>query len=51
MTLIEAEAGEATYDDIVSNYEKCGVLDLDAYDLVVSTKVPTYAVRHRNHVL
>ena len=51
VTLIEVEAGEATYDDIVSNYEKCGVLDLDAYDLVVSTKVPTYAVRHRNHVL
>lgn len=50
-TLIEVDAGEATFEDIRSNYARCAALNLDEYDLVVSTKVPTYAVRHRNHVL
>lgn len=49
--VIEVDAGEATYEDIVSNYERCAAMDLDAFDLVISTKVPTYAVRHKNHVL
>lgn len=50
-TLIEVDAPESTYEEILSNYERCATLNLDAYDLVVSTKVPTYAVRHRNHVV
>lgn len=49
--VIEVDAGEATYEDIVSNYDRCAAMDLDTFDLVISTKVPTYAVRHKNHVL
>lgn len=49
--LIAVQADEPDYDTILSNYCKCQELDLSAYGLVVSTKVPTYAVKHPNHVL
>lgn len=49
--LIAVEADEPNFATIISNYRKCQELDLSPYDLVVSTKVPTYAVRHHNHVL
>lgn len=49
--LVAVEANEPDFDTIVSNYQKCRNLDLSPYDIVVSTKVPTYAVEHPNHVL
>ena len=49
--LVSVKADEPDFDTILSNYRKCAALDLSAYDLVVLTKVPTYAVKHPNHVL
>ncbi len=48
---IGVNAEEPNFETIIKNYEECAKLDLKDYDLVVSTKVPTYAVSHPNHVL
>lgn len=50
-TLIFVQVDEPNFQTIVSNYRKFRDLDLREFDLVVSTKVPTYAVTHPNHVL
>ena len=47
---IQVPASEQTWNDILRGYLDCFQLDLGRYDLVVSTKNPTYAVQHRNHV-
>ena len=49
--LIIIPADEITFNNILKNYQYCRELDLTDYDMVVSTKVPTYAVHHKNHVL
>lgn len=49
--LIPVSANEPDFETILSNYRNCSELDLSKYDFVVSTKVPTYAVNHPNHVL
>jgi len=49
-TLIEVMVNESSFDDILDAYCRCFYLNLDDYDLVISTKAPTYMVRHRNHV-
>ena len=49
--LIAVSADESTFEQILGNYEKTSELDLSTYDLVISTKAPTYAVKHPNHVL
>jgi glycosyltransferase involved in cell wall biosynthesis len=41
---------EATWDDVLRSYLDCYELDLSKYDLVISTKNPTFLVQHRNHV-
>jgi FkbM family methyltransferase len=41
---------ESSFEAILEAYEQCSNLDLHDYDLVVSTKAPTYAVRHRAHI-
>jgi glycosyltransferase involved in cell wall biosynthesis len=47
---IDVVIDESSFDAILVSYEKCSNLDLQDYDLVISTKAPTYAVRHRAHV-
>lgn len=47
---IQVPVSEATWDDVLRSYLECYDLDLSSYDLVISTKNPTFAVRHRNHV-
>lgn len=47
---VEVVIDESTFDAVMESYERCRALDLSAYDLVVSTKAPTYMVRHPNHV-
>lgn len=42
---------ESSFESIQEGYARFEALDLTAYDLVISTKAPTYAVKHRNHVL
>ncbi len=47
---VEVLVDESSFEGILEAYSNCFYLDLDDYDLVVSTKAPTYMVRHRNHV-
>ncbi len=47
---IRVPLSEATWNQVLRSYLDCYDLDLSGYDLVVSTKNPTYMVRHRNHV-
>ena len=41
---------ESTFERILENYLHFYDLDLSAYDLVVSTKAPTWMLRHPRHV-
>lgn len=47
---IEVLVDESTFEGILEAYCRCFDLDLDDYDVVISTKSPTYMVRHRNHI-
>lgn len=49
--LVPLPANEGSFDEIVENYKRSSELDLSTYDVVVSTKAPTYAVNHHRHVL
>ena len=48
---VSVSADEHSFNDIVENYKHCAALDLSAYDVVISTKTPTYAVSHKCHVM
>ena len=41
---------ESSFDAVLESYARCYALDLHGYDLVVSTKAPTFMVSHPNHV-
>ena len=47
---IQVPLSEARWESILQGYLDCYDLDLSAYDLVVSTKSPTYLAQHPNHV-
>ncbi len=47
---VSVVADESTFEQIKRNYLTCYDLDLSAFDLVVSTKAPTWMVRHPRHV-
>jgi len=47
---IAVESDESTFESILEAYLRFYELDLSAYDGVISTKGPTYMVRHRNHI-
>jgi glycosyltransferase involved in cell wall biosynthesis len=47
---VTLSTSEATYDDILANYLHFYDLNLSSYDVVVSTKAPTWMVRHPRHV-
>jgi glycosyltransferase involved in cell wall biosynthesis/GT2 family glycosyltransferase len=47
---IEVVIDESTFDAILDSYARCAALRLDDYDAVISTKAPTYMVRHPRHV-
>jgi glycosyltransferase involved in cell wall biosynthesis len=49
--LVFIEANETNTGAIVQNYARAQALDLRHFDIVVSTKVPTYAVKQPHHVL
>lgn len=42
---------ESTFEGILAGYAAARALDLRAYDAVISTKAPTYAVVHPRHVV
>ncbi len=47
---IQVPLSEKRWEGILQGYVDCYDLDLSAYDLVISTKNPTFAVQHPNHV-
>lgn len=47
---IAVAVDESDFEQIKRSYLKCYDLDLSAYDMVVSTKAPTWMVRHDRHV-
>jgi glycosyltransferase involved in cell wall biosynthesis len=49
--LVTIPHDESTFDRILAGYEHCRALDLSHYELVISTKAPTFAVRHPRHVV
>jgi glycosyltransferase involved in cell wall biosynthesis len=49
-SMIKVPVDESSFEKILEAYCQCFYLDLDEYDLVISTKAPTYMVRHRNHI-
>ena len=49
--LVSAPADERSFQEIESNYDKCSQLDLSAFDIVISTKAPTFAANHPRHVM
>jgi glycosyltransferase involved in cell wall biosynthesis/GT2 family glycosyltransferase len=48
---IELPAGEPSVEQIIANYDLAHATDLSDFDIVVSSKVPTYAVSHPHHVM
>lgn len=49
--LVYIEADEPNFDAIIENHCRCAALDLSDFDVVISTKAPTYAIRHHAHVM
>jgi glycosyltransferase involved in cell wall biosynthesis len=48
--IISVTSNEADFDAIKESYLSFYDLDLSAYDGVISTKAPSYVVRHPNHI-
>jgi len=49
--LLKVPADESNFQNILQAYGHCGDLDLRDFDAVISTKAPTFAVSHTNHIL
>jgi len=47
---IQVPSDESAFETILESHLRFYNLDLSAYDGVISTKAPSYMVRHRNHV-
>ncbi|MGA2904215.1 MAG: glycosyltransferase family 4 protein [Candidatus Korobacteraceae bacterium] len=47
---IQVPISEARWETILQGFLDCYDLDLASYDLVVSTKSPTYMAQHPNHI-
>jgi len=47
---IHIGSDESTFDHIMETYLRCYDLDVSQYDLVISSKAPSYAVRHPRHL-
>jgi glycosyltransferase involved in cell wall biosynthesis/2-polyprenyl-3-methyl-5-hydroxy-6-metoxy-1,4-benzoquinol methylase/GT2 family glycosyltransferase len=48
---IAVPTDESSFEAILDGYDRCRAMDLSAYDVVISTKSPTYNVRHPQHVV
>jgi len=49
--LIAVPFDESTFESIQAGYAFFESMNLDEYDIVISTKSPSYCVTHRNHVV
>jgi glycosyltransferase involved in cell wall biosynthesis len=47
---VPVHTDESSFTAILESYARCYALDLREYDLVVSTKAPTFMLSHPNHV-
>jgi hypothetical protein len=47
---IQVPVNEATWEGVLQSYVDCFDRDLSAYDIVVSTKSPTFMAQHPHHV-
>lgn len=47
---VEIVVDESSFAAIEESYLRCFDIDVSAFDAVISTKAPTYLVRHPNHV-
>ena len=47
---VEVVIDESSFKAVLDSYLRCADLDVSAFDLVISTKAPTYMVRHPNHI-
>nr|WP_245610803.1 glycosyltransferase [Xenophilus azovorans] len=45
------DASEPDFQTILENHLRCAALDVSAFDVVISTKAPTYAIKHPAHVM
>lgn len=50
VTLLQVPSNEADFDSIKESYLRFYDLDVSAYDGVITSKAPSYLVRHPNHV-
>ena len=48
---IDLTSDERDFEHVLRSYLAFYDVDLSAYDAVISTKAPSYVVRHRNHVV
>lgn len=48
---VEIPFDESTFEGILAGYREARALDLSGFDAVISTKAPTFAVRHPRHVV
>lgn len=51
MELIKLPSPERNFWDLVDSYRRFATLNLDHFDLVISTKYPAWMVAHGNHVV
>jgi len=49
-SLVEIVFDESSFDSIMGGYEEFRNLDLTKYDAVISTKAPSYNIKHHNHI-
>jgi glycosyltransferase involved in cell wall biosynthesis len=49
--LIKIPVPEGSFWEIIDSYYRFYTLDLNSFDMVISTKYPSWMVQHRNHVL
>ena len=47
---VEVVIDESSFKAVLDSYLRCADLDASAFDVVISTKAPTYMVRHPNHI-
>ena len=48
--LIKIASPESNLEQLIDSYARFSALNLDHFDCVISTKYPSWMIRHRNHV-
>jgi glycosyltransferase involved in cell wall biosynthesis len=49
--LVKLPSPERNFREIVDSYRRFAALELDHFDLVITTKYPAWMIAHRNHVV